>query len=193
MEIESYQLSSLRGAAIAPCIREVAALRIAVFREYPYLYDGDHDYEEQYLKTLADSEKSLVVLAQQDGRVVGASTALPLVDSDPLFQETFADPKRYFYYGESVLLPEHRGCGIGKAFFFYREKVARAEEYEKACFCAVRRPDDHPRRPAGYRDLAPLWNKQGFSKTSLTTTYPWKDLDETEETSKVMEFWEKRL
>ena len=191
MEIESYQLKSLRGAAIAPCIQEVAALRIAVFREYPYLYDGDHDYEEHYLKSLAESDKSLVVLARKDGRVVGASTALPLVDADPLFREPFTDPGRYFYYGESVLLPEHRGCGIGKAFFFFREEVARGEGYERACFCAVRRPDDHPRRPEGYRDLGPLWDKQGFSKTSLTTTYLWKDLDEAEETSKVMEFWEK--
>jgi GNAT superfamily N-acetyltransferase len=171
----------------------VADLRIAVFQEYPYLYDGDREYEEQYLKTLAESDKSLVVLAEKHGRVVGASTALPLVDADPLFAEPFHSPERYFYYGESVLLPEHRGRGIGKAFFFFREEVARSEGYERACFCAVRRPEEHPRRPAGYRDLAPLWDRQGFSKTSLTTTYPWKDLDDVKETAKVMEFWEKKL
>lgn len=190
---QDYRFDSLRGSAITPHIKEVAALRIAVFREYPYLYDGDDQYEEQYLKTLSESDKSLVVLCRQDNKVVGASTALPLVDADAMFQEPFSEPERYFYYGESVLLPEHRGRGIGKTFFFLREKVARAEGYERATFCAVKRPENHPRRPSGYQDLGPLWRKQGFTKTNLTTTYPWKDLDEPEESSKVMEFWEKEI
>ena len=31
----------LTGAAITPYIDALAQLRIAIFREYPYLYDGD--------------------------------------------------------------------------------------------------------------------------------------------------------
>jgi len=34
------------GDAIQPYIRNLAALRIEVFKEYPYLYNGDFDYEQ---------------------------------------------------------------------------------------------------------------------------------------------------
>ena len=44
------------------------------------------------------------------------------------------------YFGESVLLPEYRGQGIGHAFFDAREEHARAEGANAACFASVIRP-----------------------------------------------------
>lgn len=79
------------SAAIAPLIPELAELRIAVFREYPYLYAGTLDYEARYLQTYADSPDSLCVLVRDAGRVVGAATALPLADETLEFQRPFLD------------------------------------------------------------------------------------------------------
>ncbi|HAO32021.1 MAG TPA: GNAT family N-acetyltransferase, partial [Candidatus Competibacteraceae bacterium] len=46
------------------------------------------------------------------------------------------DPRRIFYYGESVLLPDYRGLGLGKRFFEEREAHVRAlGRFETVCFC----------------------------------------------------------
>ena len=39
----------------------VAALRIDVFRDWPYLYDGSLDYERRYLRPYVDSPGAVVV------------------------------------------------------------------------------------------------------------------------------------
>jgi len=82
-------IARVRGAAVLPYLEGVAELRIAVFREFPYLYDGDPAYEREYLRVYAASEKSVIVLALDDGRIVGASTGLPLAESDADFRRPF--------------------------------------------------------------------------------------------------------
>jgi GNAT superfamily N-acetyltransferase len=187
------------GADLIADLPTLARLRIRVFREYPYLYAGDADYEERYLRTYADAPDGVMVLVRDGDRVVGASSALPLAAETPNVIEPFKSQgyrvERIFYYGESILLPEYRGRGLGRRFFDAREAHARAlGRFDIACFCAVDRPDDHPRRPPGYRPLDGLWAKQGFVKQpQLRTTFSWRDLDEAEETPKPMVFWLKRL
>src|SRR5690606_23143734 len=65
---------------------EVARLRIEVFRDFPYLYDGDLGYEEEYLRTYVQSPRSVIVLARDGDRIVGASTAIPLADESEELQ-----------------------------------------------------------------------------------------------------------
>jgi len=48
---------------VTPHLDAVAELRIAVFRDWPYLYAGDREYEKNYLATYAQSPESLFVLA----------------------------------------------------------------------------------------------------------------------------------
>ncbi|MBC7977807.1 MAG: GNAT family N-acetyltransferase, partial [Myxococcales bacterium] len=97
------------GAAIATHLDALAALRIAVFRDYPYLYDGSLAYEQRYLASYAGSPANLIVLALDGDRVVGASTAMPLAQHSeevgpPLVRAGF-DPSAVCYFGESVLEP----------------------------------------------------------------------------------------
>ena len=53
------QVRVLCGADIAPYRDAVAALRIKVFRDFPYLYDGDLDFEAKYLRVYAESSRSV--------------------------------------------------------------------------------------------------------------------------------------
>ncbi len=46
----SYNFQVLQKEELAACIDDLADLRISVFREYPYLYDGNLEYEKKYLK-----------------------------------------------------------------------------------------------------------------------------------------------
>jgi len=186
------------GAAIAPYLGAVAALRIAVFREYPYLYEGSIDDEHRYLASYASSPASLVVVALDGSRAVGASTALPLVDhSDavvpPLARAGFA-PGSVYYFGESVLEPAYRGRGLGSRFFDERERRARELGFATAAFCAVDRPPDHPRRPRDYQPPGGLWQRHGFvRRADIVGDFAWRDLGDAGETVKPMVFWIKEL
>ena len=190
---------SVRGGELAAHLDAVAALRIAVFRDWPYLYDGDAAYERRYLATYAQSPGSVVVLALDGGRVVGASTGVPLAQDGPAFQAPFLargmDVASVFYFGESVLLPEYRGRGLGHAFFDARESHARAlGGYAWTAFAAVDRAPDDPRRPADYRPNDAFWTKRGYLRQpGMTMQLAWKEIGESVESEKPLTFWLRRL
>jgi GNAT superfamily N-acetyltransferase len=128
-------------------------------------------------------------------RVVGATTCLPLSDEGPEFQEAFVkagyDIDTICYFGESILLPEYRGQGIGKAFFAHRQAHACSlPGVRLTTFCAVDRPSDHPLRPANYRPLDGLWTAQGYIRhPELQATFVWKEIGEATESPKTLTFW----
>jgi GNAT superfamily N-acetyltransferase len=186
------------GAAIAPHLDALAALRIAVFRDYPYLYDGSLAYEQRYLASYAGSPANLIVLALDDDRVVGAATAMPLelhseAVAPPLARAGLA-PSTVCYFGESVLEAVYRGRGLGARFFEERERWARAGGFTMAAFCAVEREPGHPRRPPGYQPPGALWRRRGFvRRPDIVAELAWRDLDDREDTAKPMVFWIKEL
>ena len=190
----TLEIKTFSGTEATARFADVAWLRIAVFREFPYLYDGDPAYEERYLSTYAGSRGSIFVLAIDDGKVVGASTGTPMAAETDEVKAPFVaagrDPAEYFYFGESVLLRAYRGRGIGLAFFAERERQARRLGLLHTTFCAVERPADHPRRPAGYAALDAFWEKRGYRHhPELRTTFTWRDLDEARESPKPLSFW----
>ena len=177
---------------------ELALLRIEVFRDFPYLYEGDLDYERRYLATTVASPGAVIVGALDGGRLVGAATASPLADHFDEFAAPFAerslDPAQYFYFGESVLRKPYRGRGAGVRFFEERERAAREAGFAQCVFSAVVRPTDHPARPADYRPLDGFWSRRGYSRIEgLSTGFSWRDVGEAGETVKPMAFWSKRL
>ncbi|UZW56942.1 GNAT family N-acetyltransferase [Sphingobium sp. JS3065] len=131
-------------------------------------------------------------------RLVGAATAAPMTDHAAEFAAPFRergmDIGRIYYFGESVLLPEWRGRGIGHAFFDRREVMARELGFATTSFCAVVRPPDHPARPAGYAPLDPFWRGRGYAPVEgLVGQFRWRDLGDGGESDHAMQFWVKRL
>ena len=193
------KLATVTGEALRRHIPDLARLRIAVFREYPYLYDGSEAYESRYLATYTASGRAMAVLAYDGEQVVGASTGIPLLAEDDAFRAPFErlgiPPSSVFYCGESVLLPAWRGKGIYREFFSRREAYAQAlAGIRRIGFCAVTRPADHPLRPADWEPLDAVWRHFGYAPDErLATTYAWKDIDQTETTSHPMQFWMKQL
>lgn len=192
---ENLQVHELRGNAITPWMEALGGLRIRVFRDYPYLYDGTMEYELEYLKVyLATPDSLLVLVTDEAGNAVGATTCLPLEAEGPEFLEPFlragADVANVMYFGESILLPEWRGQGIGKLFFDRREAHARALGKKVTAFCAVDRPADHPLRPEGYRPLDTFWEERGYVKQPhLQASFIWKETGEEPESPKTLTFW----
>jgi GNAT superfamily N-acetyltransferase len=185
---------ALTGGEILAAADDLARLRITIFAEWPYLYDGDAGYEAEYLKEFVASADAVMVTASDGARIVGAATAWPMAAQDADFREPFEargiDIARLFYFGESVLLAEYRGRGIGHAFFDHREAQAQRCGARAACFAAVIRPDDHPARPAGHRPLDAFWRKRGYAPVDgLVTTLAWKEHGEAGESPKPMRCW----
>ena len=195
----TVRLERLTGTALRNRLHDLARLRISVFEAFPYLYRGDPAYEERYLKTYADTEGSVIVGAFDGNRLVGAATGLPLAAEPDEVRQPYRDhgfdPDRVFYFGESVLLPDYRGQGIGVGFFVEREAHARSlGRFDFASFCAVIRSADHPRRPTGYVPLDAFWRRRGFEPVpGLISTISWQDLDEPSESAKPMQVWVKDL
>lgn len=193
----TIKVITLHGRDILPFLPEVAKLRMTVFREYPYLYDGDLTYEQDYLQTYADSANSLIVLALDNNRVIGASTGIPMPDAEEAVQKEFLagsyTVKDWFYYGESVLLPAYRGHGLGVRFFEEREHFARALNCKFAAFCAVVRPHDHSQKPPNYVALTSFWQHRGYVPLSLACYLSWKEVGAESETSHLLAFWFKEL
>ncbi len=190
--------TSLTGPAVASVLDDVARLRILVFRDFPYLYDGTLDYERDYLARFAASDGAVVVVARDGARVVGAATGCPLAAEHDAFKAPFSarglDVNRIFYCAESVLLPDCRGQGAGHRFFDLREEQGRELGASHATFCAVQRPQDHPARPSGYAPLDPFWRKRGYAPVDgLTTEFSWRDIGEPHDTLKPMQFWMRDL
>ena len=169
------------GQELLPWLEAVARLRIEVFADWPYLYQGGMDYERDYLGAYARSRGSVLVLAIEDERVVGASTGIPLRDETPVFQRPFQsagiDVGSVFYFGESVLRREYRGRGLGHVFFDRREAHARGlGRFGTTAFCAVDREQDDPRRPAEHRGLEAFWSNRGYRRRDgMAMHLPWNE------------------
>jgi GNAT superfamily N-acetyltransferase len=186
------------GADIAGVFPALAALRIRVFRDFPYLYEGSIDYELRYLQTYADAPDALLFSVWDGGELIGATTGIPLRDETAEVRAPFEtagyDLSSIFYFGESILLPEYRGRGLGHRFFDEREAHALRLGYVYTCFCAVVRPADHPLRPSGYQPLDVFWQKRGYARAeNVVGAFEWPDIGEQRSTFKPMQYWLKRL
>jgi len=193
------RLQTLTGAALLPYLPALGALRVEIFRDWPYIYDGDARYEETYLRTYAEAPRAAVIAAFDDDELVGAATCLPLAAEPENVKQPLADAgfdvAEVFYFGESVLRKAYRGRGIGVRFFELREMHARSfGVYKMAAFCAVERPDSHPDKPVEFVKLDEFWGKRGFIKQhGIKCKMSWRDLGETQETGKNLVFWTKNL
>jgi GNAT superfamily N-acetyltransferase len=193
IRIETYE-----GKTSEAYLHDLAQLRIAVFREYPYLYLGSLEYEKQYLAEYLQGETLALVVAWAEGQIVGVSTCTALADAAQEVRAAFEQAElplsAYCYFGESVLLPAYRKKGIGRAFFQHREAFAAKEGFSHTTFCAVERPSNHPLRPDSYWALDPFWQALGYQKLPhLQTQMSWQDADKDHQDLKTLTFWQKRL
>lgn len=196
--IDSIDVRALRGAELEAALDDVAQLRISVFRDWPYLYDGTLDYERQYLATYRDNPGALLVGAFDGGQLIGASTSTPMEDHAPEFAAPFKalgiQPENILYGAESVLLRPYRGIGLGHRFIDLREAHARALGRTHVAFCSVIRPEDHPARPAIYRKNDAFWMGRGYDPLpGVVAHFSWKDMGEVAETEKALQFWMRAL
>lgn len=195
----TVRVETLKGQAVSRHLAGLAKLRIEVFREWPYLYDGSLDYESDYLRAFANAKDAVIVGAFDGAALIGAATAAPLVaQADYIvapFKERGLPLQDYFYFGESVLKRDFRNLGLGVKFFEAREAVARETPGVKSCtFSAVIRDPADPRAPLDYKPLDAFWGRRGYEKwDGMICQIGWTELGAPTETQQKMQFWRKAL
>lgn len=195
------RLEIVRGAAaLGPLLPALSRLRIAVFREWPYLYEGDATQEAEYLAAYAASPGAAMVLAFAEGvpDPVGIATCQPLAEADAPIREPFLragiDPASVCYFGESVLLPAYRRRGAGHGFFAAREAHARALGLTRSAFAAVVRNPSDPRRPRDHHPLDAFWRKRGYApRPDLSFVMEWREIGDDRMTPHSLSFWMRAL
>ena len=196
MEPVHLRFETLRGEQLRAWLPRLAGLRTAVFRDWPYLYQGEAAYEETYLSAYADSPGAAVFAAIDGERAVGCATCQPMAEATGRVRDAFRsrgmDLARWCYFGESVLLPAYRGRGAGVRFFELREAHARSLGLQAAAFCAVTRNDNDPRRPKDYVPLDAFWGRRGYvRRADISVIFDWQEVGDDRETPHALGFWVK--
>src|SRR3979409_2340841 len=85
----ALDVKSLVGEEMKAVLPALARLRMVVFRDWPYLYDGTLEYEETYLAKLAAAPRGPGLIPRTGGEVGAASTAAPMIEHADEFAEPF--------------------------------------------------------------------------------------------------------
>lgn len=194
--MDTLRFSRLTGNEIGSVINELGNLRLTVFRDFPYLYDGTMESEMEYLQSYIQSPNAFLFAVYDGDQMIGATTCVPLSDENREltlpFTEAGVSTQGILYFGESILLLNYRGIGLGHRFFDERESYALSlGNIHTTCFCSVVRPENHPLRPKNYRSNEAFWTKRGYSPNGLSCQFEWQDLDQPQIDLKTLHFWTK--
>lgn len=177
---------TITGPEFENYIETVATLRLTIFKEYPYLYDGTIQTEKNYLKNYARSKNSLTILVKDGEKIVGAITGMPLVEMEETFVTPFYKnqlPIHPFYYlGEVLLFKEYRGQGIEKRLYnTFEEWLKNKNEWSKIAVAELKRDKNDPRRPKDYVDMHDFWESLGFKEhPEVILEMPYKEIGSKE-------------
>jgi GNAT superfamily N-acetyltransferase len=186
-----------------PYIETVSKLRIEAFKEYPYLYMGELDYERQYMRGYTKDDRAMIAIATCDGKLAGISTGIPLTSDSEIVSEAKIiflneniDIEDYYYYGELIILPEFKGKGILTKLLSAQDELIRSWGYKHACGLTVVREDNHPLKPAGYKSPYKIGERLGYKRTNIRTQFDWPTIQSdgrVKNEKNILEFWIKDL
>jgi len=192
-----FSISLLVEHTINDAIDAIAQLRIDIFKEYPYLYDGDLESEAKYLKKFTHAKDAITVVLKDDERVVGAITGLPLQYEEEAMLKPWREGEiaitKIYYFSEILLYEAYRGQGLGQELFdTAQEWVQNYHRYDYFTLATVDREIDLA--PQSYHPTDSFWLRNGYVKQSDKIAYlTWRDLDKAQEDAKPMHFWTKKL
>lgn len=186
------------GTAITGALDSLASLRLEIFREYPYLYDGRREDEIANLRSYAEAPDACVILAYDECAVVGAATGMPFIHEGEQMQAAIAvsqySAEKLYYVGELLFYRAYRNKGLGLQLLGQLEQHIRSLGRYRHLVCAtVERPAAHSLQPDGYVPITRFLARTGFDLIpGVTTSFAWRETDGVRR-DHLMQFWVKEL
>ena len=175
----------------------LAELRISIFREYPYLYDGDMEYEKHYLQKFSTGKDACIILAFFKQKVVGALSGLALSAEDESVYKvwlTFPEFNHVYYLSEILIEKSFRKLGLGNQMFDLMHEWVSSHFYTFSVLATVIRPDNHSLRPTDYRTLDHFWQNKGYRQIPDKKCFlSLKEIDQEVDTQNELSFWMKNF
>lgn len=119
-----------------------AALRIIYFRDFPYLYAGNFEYELSYLQNYLDDPKSVFITIQKENQILGFAAGGSFESLGSSFgsvSEKFKmkgyDIKKLFYIGEVIVKNPNAGDIYGAKLFKKLIHFSLDYHFEGVAFC----------------------------------------------------------
>jgi len=178
---DHYNIKIFTKEDVKPFLPFIAQLRINIFRDYPYLYEGNLKEEMDDLEHCSQLIDNALAIAFHQDTPVGFLYGIPLIEfsshfENPvidLFKEKELTPETCYYFADIIILPEHRGNNLSKKLFNALETYAQERGYHSASFITESH-ESHPLKPLNYKQLEPLWYSLQYKKTGLTSYGSWQ-------------------
>ena len=168
------------GKEMESQIETLGEFRLRYFREFPYLYVGTKENEQGHLAEYLANPTARLFVARDREKTVGVGIGTSLSTENDILQQTSEsfrqnglNPSDFFYFGEMIFVPEYRSRGIGKLMLDMLKKAGSEQDATRFCFLVVDRADDDPRKPPEHPDSTVIFQKFGFTKTSIQAVFEW--------------------
>ena len=196
---EDITIKVLRGQEMIPYLEIAAQWRIQEFKRFPYLYEGNLEYESMYMHECEENPEAVLIVGERKGEILGFTTGIPIGTMSDLLKSLrtkLPNAHEYYYLAECIFAPTVRGRGFAQKGIKLFEEVVNDLGYKKICFLTVIRDKNHPLRPARYLDKDPIWQRWKYQKTELVLEFPWPTIQEDGSVIDFlnpMRFWEKDI
>ena len=195
---DGIRIETYRASEIQPHIKDIVNICNHIYREYPYLYNGEHAGYQSYLESYSQRDHSIICCAYDGSKVIGFAAGIPMVETKDLYKETLLENgyrlENLFYLGEFGLEPQYRWQGIEEALYDKIESHARRKGFETICLWELDDSAHTQYRPQEYIPKDELLNKLGFvSKPYLNFQIFWTNIDELQESAHLAVYWTKTL
>jgi ribosomal protein S18 acetylase RimI-like enzyme len=187
------------GKDMEPEIETLGEFRLRYFREFPYLYVGTKENEQGHLAEYLANPSARLLIARDGEKTIGVGIGSMLSTEKEILEQTAEafrqhdwNPSDFFYFGEMIFTPEYRGRGIGKQMLDMLKKAGIEQDATRFCFLAVDRADDDPGKPPEHLDSATIFQKFGFTKTSIPVVFEWPTIQpdgSIEKAANTLSFW----
>jgi hypothetical protein len=194
-----FTIKSFTGQEAERYVDQIAAIRLNMFKSYPYLYKGTVEHEKEYLQVYFKSPHATILLAfDNQGNVIGMSSSIPLDDEAEEIKAPFIEKQLncedYLYIGEGLIDAEYQNKGLVRQAAQIHEEIAHSMGYKYLVFMAVDRPENHPCKPDNYRSTDDLFKHFGYTKfDNMNVTLTWNQVDTNQEVTNTLSLWHKEL
>lgn len=181
---------TVQGSEIESYIDDMVRLRLAVFRESPYFYEGTEACEKEYLSQYLNSKNSLFVVAKSGTKVIGIISGLPLRElesSAKIFSKNNVPVDSVYYLGEMVIDAPYRKFGAELSLYqTFEDHVRSLGCYDQIAECVVM---DAETDPSDYS-----FEKMGAVKQPhLVDCFFWEEIGKEGSVPHFMQYWIKGL